>query len=389
MINLFCIRPKGFNVGNDVIFLGLQHFLREAFGGLVNLITLPATSRYESQAKAGLTARTIFEINQYGHGVIVGGGNLYENGELEVGLDALPALEVPMLLFSLSRGRIYNRHRRLVSRTDALPDRVIQALHRQAQTSLARDAATLGYLRGIGCANVVLGGCPTIYVDRMAERLPALAECDRNTALISVRNPALMSVPLDQQAHVYQDILGIIAFLRHEGFADVRLLCHDHRDISFAASFADIDYVYTGDVYTYLALLRSCALNVTYRLHSALPCLAFGTPIIKISYDERALSTLETIGYGAWNIDMIQTPDVLGAVKDRYRRLKDLRRLREESRPVWEQLYATQSGMLRGFAQAVRDCRNQSRPVPHVTAGVDPVNCIRLFQPASGPLVSA
>ena len=76
MINLFCIRPHGFNVGNDVIFLGLQHFLREAFGSVVNLISIPATGRYESQAKAGLTAKTIYEINQYGHGVIVGGGNV-------------------------------------------------------------------------------------------------------------------------------------------------------------------------------------------------------------------------------------------------------------------------------------------------------------------------
>jgi hypothetical protein len=57
MINLFCVRPKGFNVGNDVIFMGMQHFIYKAFGEVVNLISLPATSRYESQAKAGLPIR--------------------------------------------------------------------------------------------------------------------------------------------------------------------------------------------------------------------------------------------------------------------------------------------------------------------------------------------
>ena len=31
MINLFCIRPKGFNVGNDAIFQGTRHFLYKAF----------------------------------------------------------------------------------------------------------------------------------------------------------------------------------------------------------------------------------------------------------------------------------------------------------------------------------------------------------------------
>ena len=361
MINLFCIRPHGFNVGNDVIFFGLQHFLREAFGEVVNLISLPATSRYESQAKAGLTGKTIYEINQYGHGVIVGGGNLYENGELDVNLDALPSLEVPLMLFSLSRGRIYNRRSQLVPRIDAMPERVIQALHRKACCSLVRDRATLQFLQRIGC-DPILGGCPTIFVDRMADRLPSLAECDRNTALISVRNPALMSIPLEKQAQVYQDVLDIIALLRREGFADVRLLCHDHRDLSFAASFPDIDYVYTGDVYTYLALLRSCALNVTYRLHSMLPCLAFGTPAIKISYDERALSLVETIGFGDWNIDMMQARDVASRVRERYRRLKDLRTMRTKARPVWENLHSTMLDGFRQFASEVRNYRGQISP---------------------------
>ena len=76
MINLFCIRPKGFNVGNDAIYLGLQHFLCGAFGEVVNLISLPATAKYESHATAGLTGKTIYEINQYGHGVTVGGAIL-------------------------------------------------------------------------------------------------------------------------------------------------------------------------------------------------------------------------------------------------------------------------------------------------------------------------
>ena len=129
MINLFCIRPKGFNVGNDAIYLGMQHFVYKAFGEVINLITLPATSKYESQGKAGLTAKTIYEINQYGHGVIIGGGNLYENGDLDVNLDALSALEVPLMIFSVSRGRVYNRRLELVHRTDTMPDRTIKALH--------------------------------------------------------------------------------------------------------------------------------------------------------------------------------------------------------------------------------------------------------------------
>ncbi len=40
-------------------------------------------------------AQTVYEINRFGHGVVVGGGNLYENGELEINPVALKALEKP------------------------------------------------------------------------------------------------------------------------------------------------------------------------------------------------------------------------------------------------------------------------------------------------------
>ena len=43
MINIFSIRPKGFNIGNDVIYLGLNHFIRMAFKNNFNVISIPAT----------------------------------------------------------------------------------------------------------------------------------------------------------------------------------------------------------------------------------------------------------------------------------------------------------------------------------------------------------
>ena len=45
MITLFCIHPKGFNVGNEAIHVALRHQLATAFGETVNVINLPATSR--------------------------------------------------------------------------------------------------------------------------------------------------------------------------------------------------------------------------------------------------------------------------------------------------------------------------------------------------------
>jgi polysaccharide pyruvyl transferase WcaK-like protein len=191
------------------------------------------------------------------------------------------------MLYSLSRGRIYNRQEALVDRTDAMPTRVMHALDRKASHVLLRDAATGAHLESIGCTHTTVGGCPTIFLDRMVDRLPRIPESSRGAALISVRNPRLMSIPLRRQAQVQRDVVGMIDFLRLVGYEDIRLLCHDHRDIEFAASFTGVDFVYTGDVSTYLAMLRSCAINITYRLHAFLPCVSFGTPTIKISYDGR------------------------------------------------------------------------------------------------------
>lgn len=361
MFNLFCIRPKGFNIGNEAIFMGLQHFIHAAFGQVVNLISLPATSRYESQAKGGLTAKTIYEINQYGHGVIVGGGNLYENGELDVTLDALKSLEVPLMLFSLSRGRVYNRRNELVERTDVMPDRVLKALHDRADYSLARDGATHAHLLSLGCSRAQLGACPTLFLNRLESNLPPLFAHDRGEVLISIRHPSLMNISLQKQAQVVDDIRGIVAYLRQTGRKDIRMLCHDHRDLAFAASFPDMDYIYTGDIYTYLSLLRSCELNITYRLHSALPCFSFGTPAIHIGYDERANSLMDTVGLGEWNLDMVTGPGTVGEVINRIERIGEFPKLREEARAKWEHFHGVMSTNFASFATDVTRYRESCR----------------------------
>ena len=350
-LNIFCIRPKGFNIGNDVISLGMEHFIERAFGRVVNLIRLPATSKYETVARAGLTSKLIYEINQYGDAVIVGGGNLYENGELNVDTEALDALEVPLMLFSLSMGRVFNRHNQLVRRTDAMPARIAQAINQKAVISLTRDAATCEYLHGIGQTDAVIGGCPTIFLDRIVDRLPSVSEADQGNVLISVRNPELMNIPLPVKARVHHDVASVISFLRRKGCKSVRLLCHDHRDIPFAASFEDVDYIYTSDVHTFLALLRSASLCISFRLHSILPCLSLGTPVIPISYDERSLSLIDTVGFGSWQIDLVREGRLPELVADRFGRIEEQKAIRTRVDPLWASLYDTMSGAFEQLAE--------------------------------------
>lgn len=360
MITLFNIRPRALNVGNDIIAIGLRSYLREAFGELVNVISLPATSKYEAHGKAGLDAATVYEINQYGHGVIIGGGNLYENGELQLDLNALNALEAPLMLFSLSMGRIYGRLDRLVRRTNAMPDDRILRLSEKAIANFGRCQATFDYLNGIGVSNVELGGCPTLYLEETAGSLPVVPPSGRGMVLLSIRNPSLMSIPMEKRANVRTHIQGIVALLEAKGYGRPRLLCHDYRDIEFAASFKDLEYIYVDDPQMFLAILKAARLNVTYRLHSALPCLSFGTPCVKISYDERALSLLETVGYGDWNIDMIKTPDVVTAVADRLDHLGELQYLKKHTQKVRDDLRAVNRAGFARFANAVKAYRDES-----------------------------
>jgi hypothetical protein len=264
------------------------------------------------------------------------------------------------MLFSLSMGRVYGRLNRLVRRTNAMPDDRSLKLGKKALINLARCQATYDYLTGIGAPNVELGGCPTLYLDEIPGNLPPVPTASRDMLLLSVRNPMLMSIPTEIRANVSAHIWGIVELLRKKGFGTPKLLCHDYRDIEFAASFKGLEYLYTDDPQMFLATLKAARLNVTYRLHSALPCLSFGTPCVKISYDERALSLMETVGYGAWNIDMVKTEDVVAAVHNRLDRLEELPQLKRDTQPVWDGLRSVNRNAFARFADAVKAYRDEA-----------------------------
>jgi hypothetical protein len=352
MINVFRIRPRGLNIGNALIDVATVSVLREAFGGPVNLVPVPATSSDEEGSIAGLTARSVHEMNLYGHGVVIGGGNLFENGRLDVDRAALRSLGPPMLLLGLSYGRIYDHRGRLTRRTDSMSDETIVALHRQATASLARDDATVAHLRGLGAPGVVLAGCPTVHaLDVMG---PSAAPTrDGVATLISVRNPDLMSVPVASQIRVRDDVRRLVELLEAEGRGPVQLLCHDKRDLTFAASVGDAEYLLPDDVWSYLRLLRSASLIVSFRLHASVPCLRFGTPVVNISYDERSLSLVRSLGLGEWDIDLVREEDVVPLVLDRVRRLPELESLVHDARPIWAELESATRSALERYAEDV------------------------------------
>lgn len=335
MKTIYNIRPKGLNVGNDAIAVAMQNFIYEASGELVNIIPIPATSKYDGGGLYGLTRRSIHEINQYGSGVIVGGGNLYENGEIDVDVDALNALSRPLMVFSVSVGKVFDRTLQLSRRTDTISDSKLKALSDRADLNLLRDTASVEWVKALG-SKASLGACPTIFLSELEKRLPGLKSIGKKYSeytLISVRNPELMNIPPILKRETRIHIQELIEMLTAEG-NKVAILCHDSRDIAFAVGY-DVPYIYTGEVYSYLSMIANCRLLITYRLHAFLPALSFGTPAIKISYDERALSLIADVGYDSWNINLVTCNDVVKEVKDRMSRLGELQLLKEANKRKW------------------------------------------------------
>ena len=356
MYTIANIRPFGHNVGNTAISFALRNKLYEHFGRFVTIIDYPATARYENNAKAGITKQTVYEINRFADGVIVGGGNLYENNEIEVDATALANLRPPLMLFSNSRGRIYGRDQKLQERTDVIPDSKLDNLVNAALISASRDSATHEYIKSRGGSDVI-GYCPTIALGKYQNLLPVLPQGEHVGALISIRTPSLMNLPISQQSLVSKQIETAIVALKETGHERVRILCNDSRDLDFAVQFKgslSVDPVYTNDVYQYLSMLTRCSMLVSYRLHATLPAISYGKPVVNITYDERAESLCTDLGVQKHSIKMVDPKlDSNARIDEMIRSGGYMSALDSERISRWENIAMHQDELLNEFKLAV------------------------------------
>lgn len=311
MYTIANVHPFGHNVGNHAIHLALRQMLYEAFGRLVSIIEFPATIVSHESGSSGLTPASVHEINRFADGVIVGGGNLFENDALDLHPEALEALQPPLMLFSNSWGRIYNRFENLAVRSDSMSRSKLALLLERADVSLSRDSTT-HELAGSLDPKDQLGWCPTIGLSRYRDVLPPLPANEEVGALISVRTPQLMNVPYRFQNQVPALINRAIDDLRVAGHDRIRILCNDSRDLDFATVFRftkSVDSVFASDVHEYLSLISQANLVLSFRLHATLPAISLGTPVINVSYDERADCLVRDLGIEASSLDLIPLGD--------------------------------------------------------------------------------
>lgn len=348
MLNIYNLKPETTNIGNDIIQIALHAFIKKVFKESINIITLPACEKGNPGKESGISAQSIYTLNRFADAVIIGGGNLFENGGMKLDLNALQALEVPLMLFSVSWGRIYNRHGLLVRRTDTLPDNAIQQLCQKSLLNLVRDNATQQHLNHLGIGSAEVIGCPTLYLNQLDIHLPEAPMALENTVLISVRAPSRMCVSSTLQQRTFSDILAIRDMLVERGYTDIKLLCHDYQDIPFAASFSDMEYIYVEDSLSFLAILKACRLNISYRLHSFVPCLSFGTPCIPIIYDERADSVLNTFNLKNWGINLFSQKSLVEQLAHHVDNLEQFPVMLEQQKTGFDFL---KQEMIRGLEQ--------------------------------------
>lgn len=357
MITLVNIRPFKSNVGNHAIHFALRQLIYEAFGRLVSIVDLPPGKGDFEDSAVGLTKASVHRINRFADGVIVGGGNLFENDALDVDVSALAALEPPLMLFSNSIGRIYNRFGDLVRRSDWSPQGHMEALLEAADLSLSRDSATHSFARAIN-SHDALGFCPTANLGRYTNLLPPLPEGEEAGALIAVRTPELMNIPYRHQARIPNLVGHAIDQLREAGHRRVRLLCNDKRDLDFATMFHyshDAPSLYIGDVYEYLSLLRLSDVLVSFRLHASIPALAFNTPVLNLLYDERAASLSEDLNMMSLSLNLVKdADDLFDKVSDKIRSLTRDSSAVESVTAGWDRIHAFQLEQFRFFHGLVK-----------------------------------
>jgi Polysaccharide pyruvyl transferase len=311
---IYHFRPATPNIGNKLIVMALHELITEVTDHSCDVINMPAKGTSSVIKIGGIVRQTVNDINELGAGVLIGPGNLFENNGLEVDPVALDALRISPLIFSVSWGRIFDDRGELHPRSDSMGQDIVRALCKKASSILVRDERTKNFLQNMGIERVQVIGCPVLALQPDRLDLPPADLRAKDTAIISIRNPLMMNISPRLQGQVHVDIRRIIDGLLQIGYEKIMLLCHDLRDLRFAAAYSDIPILYTENPLQYLAWLRDCSLNVTFRLHSFLPCAVFGTPSVHFTYDERATGLIKTAKLQGCDVNYVQSPDPVAQV---------------------------------------------------------------------------
>lgn len=319
---IFCLHPPRSDIAVDAALRVLHRRVREAFGPWVNLTGMPVGD--ESLGRGGFTARTVYEMNLFGHGVILMGQTRPEHAdELDIEDQALVELELPLLVWGVPPGE---SSRLLVCAAEVL--------------------MTQGRK-----------GCPPHLLSHSSLSAEYESYPERPT-LVSLRDARTMDLPPKRRASFAGEVGSIIRALRSDGDQEVLLMCHDADDRMLAASLTDIDHFYPSDAREWHERLTRASLNVTFRVESALTCAAIGVPFVHFAGTDEALTAMATAGLDQWSVDWRTVTDPAAAVRERIGRMHELEMMRLMSMPDWAAADRRVSDSMKRFAKLVQARRS-------------------------------
>ncbi len=344
---LFLLRPDPQDLGERISELVLRHRIAEALGPRVNLV--PLHGQGDGLGRGGLSTRTVYEINMHGHGVVVFGAT--DTGpeiEPEIDLDpeACKLLTVPVLVCG-----VVGRGPKDALKIAGLDLHGLKAL---AGVTTAATAAEPGALFGLHSAaptQALLTGPMRLFVDRLPPGGILLDEPEGTGALVVIRNPARLPLPAKKRTAVHAQVRAIADMLQSQGHEDVRLLCQHPTDVAFAAAYG-IDYFYCDDPYTFLDVVQTADIVVSYRLEAALAAASYGRPMVHLASDEASRSVMRTVGLSDWSVDLTAA-DAVEAVAGLAKTHEELSLERVRLLPNWSEYDRRAHEAFGAFADAV------------------------------------
>ncbi len=362
--NVFCLRPRAGNLADEAVFGVVRSHVRSAFGPWVNLISLPLGG--DPLGRAGLTSRTVYDLNHCAHGVIIcGSADARSTESLDFDPQALENLDLPILGLGWAGQSYVDAEGTPAMRVLGLRADHQRALAARTSWLLCRDAPTRAWLQSVGAEHAVLGGCPTLTLEPEAI---AWEEAHPDTGvLITVRDPARMGIPASNRAEFVGALRDLIATLRRQGHASVHLLCVDAQDLAFATSLARADFLFVDQFSTFTDRLRHAELHITFREDAALMCAALGHPFVHFACGADTRRPLEMAGLWQWSMGLDDLSGLGVRALQQAARFGELDALRIAALPAWADFERVTARQFRRFAQAVLDRRTEDahrRAVP-------------------------
>ena len=102
--------------------------------------------------------------------------------------------------------------------------------------------------------------------------------------------------------------------------------------------------------------VKNASILVSYRLHATLPAVSFNTPVVNITYDERAESICQDLGILSESIKMVgngsNTRDLIRSkiMSGGYQSSADKKR-----QAIWKDISATQKSLFDNFKSQIED----------------------------------